>query len=63
MLIFIINRIIRYVLFKVLKTAMYKRYKNNKLLLLLLLLLDITAETGLYPSSATYTVFANEYFY
>ena len=38
---------------------MYKRYKNNKLLLLLL---DITAETGLYPSSATYTVFADEYF-
>ena len=43
---------------------MYKRYKNNKLLLLLLLLLllDITAETGLYSSSATYTVFANECF-
>ena len=63
MLIFIINRIIRYVLCNVLRTAMYKRYKNNKLLLLLLLLLlDITAETGLYPSSATYTVFASEYF-
>ena len=41
---------------------MYKRYKNNKLLLLLLLLVDITAETGLYLSSATYTLFANEYF-
>ena len=39
---------------------MYKCYKNYKLLLLLLL--DITAETGLYLSSATYTLFANEYF-
>ena len=32
MLIFIINRILRYVLCKVLRTAMYKCYKNNKLL-------------------------------